>query len=1038
MAQNIFDHFFYPRVVGDDGRDPAVSGSYYFRSASGVGSEVTDRYGQDIGPKDYYAQIGPGSSSLYKKVVIYWEGIKRIDKEYASQHIPSVFTPTSGGHTYVDFTIDYTQRRETSGLLEFYGVSRFARRSDATFYHYAIREIFADSRSAPITLMKPLDSALVRDQDENEADYYLYGWNRRDLYDQEADTAANLAATDTNILPFAVGCSVSMKLDFTLETTGVLEVSQAVYNAVRASSPATDHKTYVHTADKRKCRHVRSKYTSGGKYYIRIDDAIISQGGNNISNSDALYYSDSAYTATYAGGAVFFGYSSAAPRVIQYVGFMYAEVGDYIFDDKNRIYYKILSRTGTTFGELTFDQDHHFKDVENYNIHFSPDPRQEPFPVPLVLSGSYYDCYRSFAIYALDGFADWKVSFRHQAQTGINQGGGVVYNAVPTLYGKAGPNVSDRCEFTLIDSDTPDEFTLVTNNGVRGNEFAVVPNSDALLVERAFGTIHIGSYWASILANNNWLSHDVELSNCTIHGDTSKINTVVAIKPIRENEHFRARLNYRARKTLSGSSPIHTITQEIKGFQLKATSDNVITKTFGGGGGHAFVDGAEVVGDQELELIVKADNLLFGTDIIAQEPAPLDVVGAVNCQVLTTNSTWQEVIPDPGGDPTLDTISSYPVRILPTDDNWSVLVRVKLAYVDFTVQFTNGRFFPDYGMQVFSPEGLTRLNSTSRHPRILYQFEGLVNFPAATSVPEFLMHADNNPLVTVGLTSMRTFEFRDGQFLWDPFTPQLLDLSLKKFGLGSIGLNGTNEYVVSGAESGYSSFAMGQEDFTIECQVYPKTVKNSTIIDMRYRSTSDKTPFIRIRNNRFQYLVANSVKITSNSNIVANQWYHLAISRSGSTTRMFVNGVSQGSFTDNIDYNDPPGGIAIGANGYFMQVFENFSGDFFHGNIDEIISNRTVAAYTSNFTPPSAQQTGGAVFRIGSDVIPELVELEDDGTWHISQASEGGRNDVSFDYINKQIRITETRPLAGSQSGNFNFPGDNVDPRFARFQVFRV
>lgn len=1035
MAQNIFDHSQYPRVVGDDGRDPAVSGSYYFRSASGVGEEVTDRYGQDIGPKDYYAQVGPGSSSLYTKIVIYWEGVKRFDQEFSSQFVPNPVTPSNQVHAA--YTIDYSQRREVSGFLEFYPVSRFADRSLAANFHYTTREIFTDSRAAPITLMKPLDSALVRDQVENEADYYLYGWNRSDLYSQEADTPANLAATDTNILPFAVGCSVSMKFDFTLNGTGVLEVSQAVYNAVRPSSPSTDHKTYVHTADKRKCRHVRSTFTSGGRYFIRTDDFIISQGGNNISSNDELFYSDSGYTATYAGGAVFFGYSSAAPRVIQYVGAMFAGVGDYIFDDKNRIYYRIVSKTGTTFGELHFDQDHHFKDIENYNIHFSPDPRQQPFPVPLVASGSFYNCYKSFAIYALDGFADWNVEFRHQTQTDVNNGG-VIYNALPALYGKSGPNVSDRCQFVLTDSDTPDEFTLVTNNGVRGNEFAVVPNEDGLLVERAFGTIHLASYWASIIANNSWLSHDVELSNCTIHGDTSKINTVVAVKPIRENEHFRARLNYRARKTLSGSSPVHTITQEIKGFHLKASSDNVITKTFGGGGGSTVVDGAEVVGDQELELIVKADNLLFGTDIISQQPAPLDVVGATNCQVLTTNSTWQEVIPDPGGNSALDTISCYPVRILPTDDNWSVLIRVRLAYIHFTVNFINGRFFPDYGMQVFSPEGLTRLNSSTRHPRILYQFEGLLNFPSETSVPEFLMHADNNPLINVGLTGMRTFEFRDGEFLWNPFAPQLLDLSLKKFGLGSIGLNGTNEYVVSGAESGFNSFKMEQEDFTIECQVYPKTVKDSTIIDMRYRSTSDKTPFIRIKNNRFQYLVANSVKITSNSNIVANQWYHLAISRSGSTTRMFVNGVSQGSFTDNIDYNDSPGGIAIGGNGYFMQVFENFSGDFFHGNIDEIISNRTVATYTSNFTPPSSQSTGGAVVTIGSDVIPELVELVDDGTWHISQASEGGRNDVSFDYINKQIRITETRPLAGSQSGNFNFPGDNVDPRFARFHVFRV
>ena len=252
------------------------------------------------------------------------------------------------------------------------------------------------------------------------------------------------------------------------------------------------------------------KFTFSGQYFIRTDDFIISQGGNNIDDNDVLYYSDSRYTAKYGGGASFYGYSPSNPTKVLYVGTLFAGVGDYIFDDHNRIYYKIISKTGSGIGELELDQNHHFTDLKNYNIHYSEYDRQPEFPAPLTARNSFYDCFELYSVYAVDGFSDWKVEFRHQTQTNVNDGG-VIYNAVPALYGKSGPNVSDRCDFVLIDSDTPDEFTLVTNEGVRGNEFAVVPNEDGLLVERSFGTIHLASYWASIISNNSWLSHDVEL-----------------------------------------------------------------------------------------------------------------------------------------------------------------------------------------------------------------------------------------------------------------------------------------------------------------------------------------------------------------------------------------------------------------------------------------------------------------------------------------------------------------------------------------------
>lgn len=95
------------------------------------------------------------------------------------------------------------------------------------------------------------------------------------------------------------------------------------------------------------------------------------------------------------------------------------------------------------------------------------------------------------------------------------------------------------------------------------------------------------------------------------------------------------------------------------------------------------------------------------------------------------------------------------------------------------------------------------------------------------------------------------------------------------------------------------------------------------------------------------YMSDTQVFSSTPAGITANQWQHLAFCRSGSSTRMFVNGVQIGSTATF------SGTFRMDVIGKFFVVGVEGGADF-NGYIDEVRITKGVARYTSNFTPPSA------------------------------------------------------------------------------------
>ena len=149
-------------------------------------------------------------------------------------------------------------------------------------------------------------------------------------------------------------------------------------------------------------------------------------------------------------------------------------------------------------------------------------------------------------------------------------------------------------------------------------------------------------------------------------------------------------------------------------------------------------------------------------------------------------------------------------------------------------------------------------------------------------------------------------------------------------------------------------FDMGTGDFTIECWV------NSTSIAANYPSFissvtgwSSGASGHRFNNigaaNKFTFHLnpAGDAFLTSTNTYSFGVWYHYALTRSGNTWRMFIDGVQQASGTYAGAFNAGLGGFRLG-----YAQWDGTNG-YYNGFIDDVRITRGVARYVSNFTRPT-------------------------------------------------------------------------------------
>ena len=172
-------------------------------------------------------------------------------------------------------------------------------------------------------------------------------------------------------------------------------------------------------------------------------------------------------------------------------------------------------------------------------------------------------------------------------------------------------------------------------------------------------------------------------------------------------------------------------------------------------------------------------------------------------------------------------------------------------------------------------------------------------------------------------------------------------------GSGSMLFNGSTTALALG---GQSNLAMATGDFTIEMWFYA-TGSAGTTVNL-YDSTPNGggvvAPQIYIIGSPWTirlYGGSAGPLLDSNFAVSTNTWYHVAVTRSGTSTKIFVNGTQQGStYTDINNYTNGASRPAIGTWG-------SGSGNWFSGYISNLRVVKGTALYTSNFTPSTTPLT---------------------------------------------------------------------------------
>ncbi|MFV3416298.1 LamG domain-containing protein [Pseudomonas sp. NY15436] len=169
----------------------------------------------------------------------------------------------------------------------------------------------------------------------------------------------------------------------------------------------------------------------------------------------------------------------------------------------------------------------------------------------------------------------------------------------------------------------------------------------------------------------------------------------------------------------------------------------------------------------------------------------------------------------------------------------------------------------------------------------------------------------------------------------------------KKFGSASLLLNGSSNYINSATSSDWE---FGSGDFTLEAWVRPAaTITSRQEIFNRFNVAGWG---VQILDTGFlRAFVANSTSGTvligpGSTAVTAGSWHHVALSRSGSTLRLFLDGVTQATAAIS-------GAIETITNALFIGA-DSGTSRFFNGNIDELRITKGYARYTSNFTPPNS------------------------------------------------------------------------------------
>ena len=182
------------------------------------------------------------------------------------------------------------------------------------------------------------------------------------------------------------------------------------------------------------------------------------------------------------------------------------------------------------------------------------------------------------------------------------------------------------------------------------------------------------------------------------------------------------------------------------------------------------------------------------------------------------------------------------------------------------------------------------------------------------------------------------------QGTFNPFPPSAGAAWSASTNGGSGYFDGAGDYL---SAAGNTAFDFGTGDFTVEAWVYLPATQTQFAVIACQASTGNAWYLSFGTGNTVTFSNYATSYITSSSAVSNNTWSHVAVSRSGTSLKMFINGAEVGSATNSVS-------LGVTAN---LFVGFNSATQYFNGYLSNFRIVKGTAVYTANFTPPTAPLT---------------------------------------------------------------------------------
>jgi hypothetical protein len=277
------------------------------------------------------------------------------------------------------------------------------------------------------------------------------------------------------------------------------------------------------------------------------------------------------------------------------------------------------------------------------------------------------------------------------------------------------------------------------------------------------------------------------------------------------------------------------------------------------------------------------------------------------------------------------------------------------------------------------------------------------DLPTSTANQVFLFASTNQFIDTNTATTAKTVTPTGTNLRilpYSPFKPKSIYTPTSNG--GSVYLDGTGDYLTIASDA---ITTLSTQDFTIEFWTYIIAHSAQTCLMDQRVATTTVAPFITANSTTTVFGNASTNRITG-SGLTANQWNHIAVSRTAGNTRMFINGTQAGFYVDASAY--VAGAIYVGSSYVPSQQLNGYISDFNVSRTGKYTSNFTVSNTTTSIAGNTLSRlefnNAGIIDYTGKNSVETI------GTARISAAnSKYGTSSISFNTKTDALAIPNSR-----------------------------